>query len=162
MADTTPTTPPHAAASLNSILADDKLDFRKALDLYFDAQRADWLVFEKRHRLETPEGRARKKNARLAWSLCIEALRMVRDTEAAHFALREAALELFETNPAFDPDVSSLTTSGLAIRAIKTGHKDLPNDIREMLREAEALTGAFAGNIALMSFRAILQHPSAI
>lgn len=161
MAETTPNTPPHAAASLNSIIADYKLAFRKALDLYFDAQRADWLVFEKRHNLETTEARARKKNARLAWSLCIEALRMVRDMETAHFALREAALELFETNPAFDPDVSSLTKSGLAIRAVKDGHKDLPRDIQKMLMEAEALTGAFAGNIAFMSFRAILQHPSA-
>ena len=160
MASTTPNMTPHATASLNSILADDRLAFRKALDSYFKAQRADWLVFEKRHNLETPEGRARKENAPLAWSLCIEALRMVRDMENAHFALREAALELFDTNPAFDPDVSSLTKSGLAIRAIKTGHKDLPTDIHEMLVEAEALTGAFAGSVALMSFRAILQHPS--
>lgn len=160
MADNIPTTKPCAAEPLNLIVAEDKLAFRKALDLYVKALRADWLVFEKRHTLNSPEGRDRLENAPLAWSFCIEALRRVRDMESAHFALREAAMELFETNPAFDPDVSSMTQSGFAIRAIKSAHKDLTPDVQEMLMEAEALTAAFAGSLALSSFRSILQDPA--
>lgn len=144
------TTPPASTTALNPLLAPDRINFRSALDHLSDALKADWQVFLRRTMLSTPEALEFGHQAAQAWSMCLEALREVRDMDAAHPDLRSAAVELIQTTPGFYAHVPELIRCQLALRPLFEGHKSQDLGLHDLLNEAHMLTHIHESNIAFL------------
>jgi len=140
------TTPNCATKQLNSIIALDRLAFRSVLDLFTAALNADWRVIQNLAILNTPEGCDLGRNAADAWALCLDALRTVRDMQAAHPDLRTAAMELIETTPGFHPDRRQLSERGQALRELHKKHVSEDENLSGLLFEAYAINEAHYAN----------------
>ena len=150
MADTPNTTTAEGVEGLTQILAIDKLAFRNVLDLFFAALRADWIVFERRADPDSAEGRDLGHQAASVWAATIDALWHLHDMGTAHPALRMASAELLKIEPERVPDRRAVTSCGTALLKLTRATKGGDAGISDMLREAFALTEAYAGNLALM------------
>lgn len=142
------TTPSACATALNSLLAADRVVFRKSLDHLQDALKADWQVFLRRKMLETPEALELGHQAAAAWAACLGALREVRDTDAAHADLRAAAVELIQTTPGFYPHASELRACKQALRPLAHKHQHEDVGLHDLLNEAFLLTWVHEENIS--------------
>ncbi|MEP0961034.1 MAG: hypothetical protein ABJQ70_12655 [Roseobacter sp.] len=141
------TTPVSATTAFNPLLAADRIVFRKSLDHLQDALKADWQVFLRRNKLDTPEALEFGHQAAEAWSDFLEDLRQVRDMDAAHPDLRAAAVELIQTTPGFYPHTSELSACQHALRPLAERHKHDDIGLHDLLHEAYLLTWAHRGNI---------------
>lgn len=108
MTTSSTTTSASAATVLNPLLAPDRINFRSALDHLQDALTADWQFFLRRKMPDTPEKLEFGHKAAQAWSMCLEALREVRNMDTAHADLHAAAVELIQTTPGFYPQASEV------------------------------------------------------
>lgn len=150
-ADTPNTTPAAVLKPLDSILCKDRLAFRNALDLMFDALRADWDVHTKRADLDTPKGQELGHAAASAWSSCTEALCEVIKMIDVHPDLRKASDVLLSTAPGNFPDEFDLLQSGSDILKLQKANSRSNPGLAALLFEAYALMEAYRGNLALMS-----------
>lgn len=151
MADTPNTTPEAGLKPLDSILCDDRLAFRNALDLFFEALRADWDVHTKRASMDTPEGLELGHAAASAWSSCVDALREVIGMADVHPDLKQASYALLGTAPGNFPDEFDLLQSGSDILKLQKANSRCNPGLAALLFEAYALMEAYRGNLALMS-----------
>jgi len=151
MADTPNTTPAAGLKPQDSILGDDRLAFRRALDFFFEALRADWDVHTERADLDTAEGQELGHAAASAWSSCIEALREVIGMTGVHPDLKHASDALLSTAPGNFPDEFDLLQSGSDILKLQKANSRCNPGLAALLFEAYALMEAYRGNLALMS-----------
>lgn len=152
MANTPSTTSTVAAEPINSLTAPDRLAFRTALDLFFDALRADWIVFDARTDLDTPKGQELGHAAATAWTSCVESLHLVSDMLGAHADLQGAARHLLQTAPRHFPDEFDLMKHAEAVTQLAKQQKAHPG-LAQLLTEASHLLEAYRGNLALMGMR---------
>ena len=68
MAAKTSITRIHAAEPLNRLIRLDRLEFRKLLDLYYKALRADWVYHETRQKFGTKAAADKGHTAASAWT----------------------------------------------------------------------------------------------
>jgi len=151
MADTPSTTPAAGLEPLNSIIHDDRLAFRNALDLMFEALRADWKVHAGRASLDTAEGQELGHVAASAWASCVEALRELFRMTNAHPELKKAAKLLLRTAPGNLPDELDLLECGSGIQELQRANGRKNPGLSALFFEAYALMEAYRGNLALMS-----------
>lgn len=151
MADT-PFSTQSAAAPINFMTAPDQLAFRKALDLFFEALRADWIVHKERADLSTPAGQKLGHAAATAWTSCVDALNFVRDFPGADVSLQNAANHLLQTAPGHFPDEFDLMDQVMAVSELAKQQKARPG-LEKLLTEAVHLLEVYQGNLALMSLR---------
>lgn len=149
---TTPsnTTPITATTALHPFLAQDRLVFRTAIDHLGDALKADWQVFLRRNLLNTRDALEYGHKAAQAWSVCLEALRDVRDMEAAHSDLREAASELIQTTPSFHPHVLEVNKCQRHLNQLWHRNKNRDQGLHDLLFEAYCLNEVHYSNLLLI------------
>lgn len=152
MADMPLNTLPAAAAPINFMTAPDQLAFRNALDLFFEALRADWVVHKERADLSTPSGQKLGHAAATAWTSCVEALNLVRNLPGAHVSLREAANHFLQTEPGHFPDELDLMDQVIAVSKLAKQQK-AQLGLEKLLTEAVHLLEVYQGNLALMGLR---------
>ena len=153
MADVPTTTSRTGTESLASLLTDDQLAFRFALDKLFKALRADWLVHENRKLAKTEEGQKLGHHAALAWSEGIDALTNVMDTPCADADLTKASAAWLDITAERFPDRLDVMHCGSMISSLFRKHRKSRPDLAALLQEAHALTEAYSANLALMSMQ---------
>lgn len=151
MADTPNTMPTAGRKQLESILCDDRLAFRNALDLLFEALRADCDAHTKRAHLDTPECQMLRRAAASAWSSCIEALREVLGMKGVHADLKRASGALLSTAPGNFSDEFDFLQSGSDILKLQKANSQSNPGMAALLFEAYALIEVYRGNLALMA-----------
>lgn len=147
MTDTPSITPSSTAKQLNPIISDDRLAFRSAVDHLKTALTADWQVILRLNQRHTPDAKKFGQDAAEAWALCLEALREVRDMENAHFDLRQAALELIETTPVFDPYLHEIYKCDVALQELCESHKVKDIGLYDLLLNAFQMNQVHYANI---------------
>lgn len=152
MADMPNSTPQSAAEPINFMTAPDQLAFRNALDLFFEALRADWVVHKERTDLSTPAGQKLGHAAATAWTSCVEALHLVRDLPGAEASLQSAANCLLQTAPRHFPDEFDLMDQVMAVSKLAKQQKAQPG-LEKLLTEATHLLEVYQGNLALIGLR---------
>ena len=150
MTTQTNTTPTSATTAMRPLLAQDQLVFRKALDHLEEALKADWQVFLRRDRLNTPDALEFGHEAAQAWSMCLEALRDVRDMETAHADLREAASELIQTTPGFHPHALEVIKCRGQLTQLWQRNQNHDPGLHDLLFEAFALSDLHYTNLLLV------------
>tara|TARA_Y100001951_G_scaffold55250_1_gene43844 strand:+ start:91 stop:576 length:486 start_codon:yes stop_codon:yes gene_type:complete len=151
MAAKTSTTPTRAAEPLNRLLRLDRLEFRKLLDLYFEALRADWMYHETRQNLGAKAATDQGHAAASAWSACTMSLLLLQDMRTVDPDLRAAVDVLLKTCPDQMPSSGDLMRCGTEMLALADKHKRSGSDLLPLLDEAFCLLEAHHGNQALMS-----------
>ncbi|WP_299648463.1 hypothetical protein [uncultured Tateyamaria sp.] len=151
MADTPNTMPAEGLKPLESVLCDDRLAFRNALDLLFEALRADWDVHTARANLDTAEGQELGHAAASAWSSCVGALRELMEMTGVHLDLWHASKALLKTAPGNFPDEFDLLQSGSDILKLQKANSRSNPGLAALLFESYALMEAYRGNLALMA-----------
>lgn len=151
MADKLTTTPAGGTEHLNPLLAEDKLAFRAALDHLQKALRADWIVFQHRNDLDSPEGMERGHTAASAWDAFLTALQTLNDMTDIDDELRAAAHELAKIAPAQMPDTFELAEVAFALLKLSKKNKIARPVIYELLFEAHALTEVYRAHIEFTS-----------
>lgn len=151
MADKLTTTPEGATEHLNPILTEDRLAFRAALDHLENALRADWIVFQHRSDLESPEGMERGHAAASAWDAFLTALQTFNDVAESDDDLSAAARLLSKIAPLQMPDTFDLAEVSFALLQLSKKNKIARPMMSELLFEACALAEACKGNIEFAS-----------
>lgn len=147
MTDTSSITHSSTAKQLNPIISDDRLAFRSAVDHLKTALIADWQVIQRLNLRHTPDAKKLSHDAAEAWALCLDGLRKVRDLESAHFDLSQAALELIETTPVFDPYLRELSRCNLALQELCERHKGKDSALYNLLFDAFQMNQVHYANI---------------
>jgi len=151
MAAKTSITPTRAAEPLNRLIRLDRLEFRKLLDLYFEALRADWMYHETRQMLGAKAATDQGHAAASAWSACTMSLLLLQDMRTVDPDLRAAVDILLKTWPGEMPSSGELMRCGTEMLALANKHKRSGSDVLPLLDEAFCLLEAHHGNQALMS-----------
>lgn len=151
MADKLTTTPAGGTEHLNPLLAKDQLAFRAVLDHLHDALRADWIVFQHRNDIYSPEGMERGHAAASAWDAFVTALQTLNELSDIDDDLSAAARSLSKIAPAQMPDTYDLSEVSFALHNLSKKNKIARPVIYELLFEAHALTEAYKGNIEFTS-----------
>lgn len=151
MAAKTSITPTRAAEPLNRLIRLDRLEFRKLLDLYFEALRADWMYHETRQKLGAKAATDQGHAAASAWSACTMSLLLLQDMRTVDPDLRAAVDVLLKTCPDQMPSSGDLMRCGTEMLAFADKHKRSGSDLLPLLDEAFCLLEAHHGNQALMS-----------
>ncbi|UWR39612.1 hypothetical protein [Sulfitobacter sp. W074] len=151
MAAKTSTTPTRAAEPLNRLIRLDRLEFRKLLDLYFKALRADWVYHETRQMFGTKAAADQGHAAASAWSACTMSLLLLQDMRTVDPDLRAAVDVLLKTCPDQMPSSGDLMRCGTEMLALADKYKRSGSDLLPLLDEAFCLLEAHHGNQALMS-----------
>lgn len=151
MAAKTSTTPTRATEPLNRLIRLDRLEFRKLLDLYFDALRADWVYHETRQKVGAKAATDQGHAAASAWSACTMSLLLLQDMRTVDPDLRAAVDILLKTCLGEMPSSGELMRCGTEMLALANKHKRSGSDVLPLLDEAFCLLEAHHGNQALMS-----------
>ncbi|EDQ02976.1 hypothetical protein DSM14862_03832 (plasmid) [Sulfitobacter indolifex] len=151
MAAKTSTTRTRATEPLNRLIRLDRLEFRKALDLYFEALRADWIYHETRQKFGTEAAADKGHTAASAWSACTVSLLVLRDMRTVDRDLRAAVEVLLKTRPGEMPSSGDLMRCGTEMLVLANKYKRSSSDLSPLLDEAFCLIEAYHGNQALMS-----------
>jgi hypothetical protein len=151
MAAKPPTTPARATEPLNRLIRLDRLEFRKLLDLYFEALRADWVYHETRQKVGAKAATDQGHAAASAWSACTMSLLLLQDMRTVDPDLRAAVDILLKTCPGEMPSSGELMRCGTAMLALADKHKRSGSDVLPLLDEAFCLLEAHHGNQALIS-----------
>ncbi|UOA20452.1 hypothetical protein DSM14862_03289 (plasmid) [Sulfitobacter indolifex] len=151
MAAKTSTTRTRATEPLNRLIRLDRLEFRKLLDLYFEALRADWLHHDTRQMFGTEAAADKGHTAASAWSACTVSLLALHDMRTVDLDLRAAVEVLLKTCPDQMPSSGGLMRCGTEMLALANKHKRSGSDVLPLLDEAFCLIEAYHGNQALMS-----------
>ncbi|MFG6611591.1 hypothetical protein [Sulfitobacter sp. 1A12057] len=151
MAAKPPTTPARATEPLNRLIRLDRLEFRKLLDLYFEALRADWVYHETRQKVGAKAATDQGHAAASAWSTCTMSLLLLQDMRTVDPDLRAAVEVLLKTCPGEMPSSGDLMRCGTEMLALANKHKRNGSDVLPLLDEAFCLLEAHHGNQALMS-----------
>ena len=151
MAAKTSTTPTRATEPLNRLIRLDRLEFRKLLDLYFEALRADWVYHETRQKVGAKAATDQGHAAASAWSACTMSLLLLQDMRTVDPDLRAAVDVLLKTCPDQMPSSGDLMRCGTEMLALADKHKRSGSDLLPLLDEAFCLLEAHHGNQALMS-----------
>ncbi|MFG6581403.1 hypothetical protein ACGYK1_18620 [Sulfitobacter sp. 1A13191] len=151
MAAKTSTTPTHTTEPHNRLIRLDRLEFRKLLDLYFEALRADWVYHETRQKVGTKAATDQGHAPASAWSACTMSLLLLQDMRTVDPDLRAAVEVLLKTCPGEMPSSGDLMRCGTDMLALANKHKRSGSDVLPLLDEAFCLLEAHHGNQALMS-----------
>tara|TARA_R110002072_G_scaffold4719_3_gene33059 strand:- start:1663 stop:2148 length:486 start_codon:yes stop_codon:yes gene_type:complete len=151
MAAKTSTTPTRATEPLNRLIRLDRLEFRKLLDLYFEALRADWVYHETRQKVGAKAATDQGHAAASAWSACTMSLLLLQDMRTVDPDLRAAVDILLKTCLGEMPSSGGLMRCGTEMLALANKHKRSGSDVLPLLDEAFCLLEAHHGNQALMS-----------
>ena len=151
MAAKTSTTPTRAAEPLNRLIRLDRLEFRKLLDLYFGALRADWVYHETRQKVGAKAATDQGHAAASSWSACTMSLLLLQDMRTVDPDLRTAVDILHKTCPDQMPSSGDLMRCGSEMLTLANKHKRSGSDVLPLLDEAFCLLEAHHGNQALMS-----------
>tara|TARA_R110002072_G_scaffold219231_3_gene376840 strand:+ start:217 stop:687 length:471 start_codon:yes stop_codon:yes gene_type:complete len=151
MAAKTSTTPTRAAEPLNRLIRLDRLEFRKLLDLYFEALRADWVYHETLQKLGGKAAADQGHAAASAWSACTMSLRLLQDMRTVDPDLRVAVEVLLKTCPDQMPSSGGLMRCGTEMLALADKHKRSTSDLLPLLDDAFCLIESYHGTQALMS-----------
>jgi hypothetical protein len=136
---------------LTALLTNDRLAFREALDLVFEALRADWLVHQHRKNMDTDEGQELVHQSATAWCTCNDALGAFVAVKGAAADLKAAARELLNVTTEIFPDPFDLLECGSVILKLHHKSKRTNPGLSALLYEAYALTEADRGNLDLMA-----------
>ncbi|MDF3362877.1 hypothetical protein HLM50_17670 [Sulfitobacter sp. Ks41] len=145
------TTLSRATEPLNSLIRLDRLEFRKLLDLYFEALRADWVYHETRQKVGAKAATDQGHAAASAWSACTMSLLLLQDMRTVDPDLRAAVEVLLKTCPGEMPSSGDLMRCGTEMLALANKHKRSGSDVLPLLDETFCLLEAHHGNQALMS-----------
>ena len=145
------TTPARTTEPLNRLIRLDRLEFRKLLDLYFEALRADWVYHETRQKVGAKAATDQGHAAASAWSACTMSLLLLQDMRTVDPDLRAAVEVLLKTCPGEMPSSGDLMRCGTEMLALANKHKRSVSDVLPLLDEAFCLLEAHHGNQALMS-----------
>ena len=145
------TTLSRATEPLNRLIRLDRLEFRKLLDLYFEALRADWVYHETRQKVGAKAATDQGHAAASAWSACTMSLLLLQDMRTVDPDLRAAVEVLLKTCPGEMPSSGDLMRCGTEMLALANKHKRSGSDVLPLLDEAFCLLEAHHGNQALMS-----------
>jgi len=140
-----------ATVPLNRLIQLDRLEFRKLLDLYFKALRADWIYHETRQKAGTKAAADKGHTAASAWSACTVSLLVLRDMRTVHRDLRAAVEVLLKTCPGEMPSSGDLMRCGTEMLALADKHKRSTSDLLPLLDDAFCLIESYHGTQALMS-----------
>lgn len=151
MAAKTSTTRNSATEPLNRLIRLDRLEFRKLLDRYFEALRADWLHHDTRQMFGTEAAADKGHTAASAWSACTVSLLVMRDMRTVDPDLREAVEVLLKTCPGEMPSSGDLMRCGTEMLALADKHKRGTSDLLPLLDDAFCLIESYHGTQALMS-----------
>ena len=151
MAAKTSTTRTRATEPLNRLIRLDRLEFRKLLDLYFEALRADWIHHVTRQKFGTKAATDKGHTAASAWSACTASLLVLRDMRTVDPDLRAAVEVLLKTCPSEMPSSGDLMRSGTEMLVLANKYKRSSSDLSPLLDEAFCLLEAYYGNQALIS-----------
>lgn len=151
MAAKTSTTRNSATEPLNRLIRLDRLEFRKLLDLYFEALRADWIYHETRQMFGMEAAADKGHAAASAWSACNVSLLVLRDMRTVDPDLRAAVEVLLKTCPGEMPSSGDLMRCGTEMLALANKHKRSTSDLLPLLDDAFCLIGSYHGTQALMS-----------
>ena len=151
MAAKTSTTPTRATEPLNRLIRLDRLEFRKLLDLYFEALRADWVYHETRQKVGAKAATDQGHAAASSWSACTMSLLLLQDMRTVDPDLRAAVDILLKICPDQMPSSGDLMRCGSEMLALANKHKRSGSDVLPLLDEAFCLLEAHHGNQALMS-----------
>jgi len=151
MAAKTSTTPTRAAEPLNRLIRLDRLEFRKLLDLYFEALRADWVYHETLQKLGAKAATDKGHTAASAWSACTVSLLVLRDMRTVDPDLRAAVEVMLKTCPGEMPSSGDLMRCGTEMLAPADKHKRSTSDLLPLLDDAFCLIESYHGTQALMS-----------
>ncbi|KKL95362.1 hypothetical protein LCGC14_1855360 [marine sediment metagenome] len=151
MAAKTSITRINAAEPLNRLIRLDRLEFRKLLDLYFQALRADWIYHETRQKSGTKAAADKGHTAASAWNACTVSLLVLRDMRTVDPDLRAAVEVLLKTCPGEMPSSGDLMRCGTEMLVLANKYKRSSSDLMPLLDEAFCLIESYHGTQALMS-----------
>lgn len=151
MAAQTPTIRHAAPEPINHMTRLDRLEFRKLLDLYFAALRADWVYHETRQKRGTRAAADLGHAAASAWSACTVSLLVLRDMRTVDPDLRAAVEILLKTCPGELPSSCDLMRCSTEMLALANKQKGSRSGLLALLDEAFCLLEAHYANHALIS-----------
>jgi hypothetical protein len=151
MAAKTSTTRTRATEPLNRLIRLDRLEFRKLLDLYFEALRADWIYHETRQMFGTEAAADKGHTAASAWSACTVSLLALHDMRTVDLNLRAAVEVLLKTCPGEMPDCGDLMRCGTEMLVLANKYKRSSSDLSPLLDDAFCLIESYHGTQVLMS-----------
>lgn len=151
MAAKTSTTRTRATEPLNRLIRLDRLEFRKLLDLYFEALRADWIHHVTRQKFGTDAAADKGHTAASAWSACTVSLLALHDMRTVDPDLRAAVEVMLKTCPGEMPSSGDLMRCGTEMLALAAKHKRGTSDLLPLLDDAFCLIESYHGTQALMS-----------
>lgn len=151
MAAQTPTIRHAAPEPINHMTRLDRLEFRKLLDLYFAALRADWVFHATRQKRGTQAAADLGHAAASAWSACTVSLLVLRDMRTVDPDLRAAVEILLKTCPGELPSNFDLMRCSTEMLALANKQKGSRSGLLSLLDEAFCLLEAHYGNHALIS-----------
>lgn len=143
--------PAGATVPLNRLIRLDRLEFRKLLDLYYKALRADWVYHETRQKFGTKAAADKGHTAASAWSACTASLLVLQDMRTVAPDLRAAVEVLLKTCPGEMPSSGDLMRCGTEMLVLANKYKRSSSDLSPLLDEAFCLIEAYHGNQALIS-----------
>lgn len=153
MAAKTTIIPASATEPLNRLIRLDRLAFRKLLDLYYNALRADWVYHEARKKPGTKAAAEQGNAAASAWSDCTASLLILRDMRTVDPNLRAAVEVMLKTCPDEIPSCGVLMRCGTQMLMLANKYKRSSSDLLPLLDEAFCLLEASHGTHALMSLQ---------
>ncbi len=160
MANTHSTTANTKTEPGNALLDASSLGFRKALDLYFVALKADWRYWAGRSKASPATLSDRAQAAAAAWAICTGALQQTRDLPGAHPDLRSAAGYLLRGAPQEAPTERSLGQLGAQVLKLARDHRATPSGLQALLEEAGTLLFVHSANLAVTSLQTRVANPN--